>query len=172
MAVDDHQCRLGVHGLSLPPGQKRAGALMTVFPPDLDPELVERLITTGGGQLAKKMGIELLELSAERSVATMPVEGNRQVIGLLHGGAHVVLAESLGSISAAIHAGPGRIAVGIEINATHSKAVSSGVVTATCEALVLGRTLATHSITICDEQGTRLSTIRMTNYLKDAPSPN
>ena len=145
---------------------------MTVFPPDLDPELVERLITTGGGQLAKKMGIELIELSAERSVATMPVEGNRQVIGLLHGGAHVVLAESLGSISAAIHAGPGRIAVGIEINATHSKAVSSGIVTATCEALVLGRTLATHSITICDEQGTRLSTVRMTNYLKDAPSPN
>lgn len=145
---------------------------MTVFPPDLDPELVERLVATGGGQLAKKMGIELLELSAERSVATMPVEGNRQVIGLLHGGAHVVLAESLGSMSSAIHAGPGRIAVGIEINATHSKAVSSGVVTATCEALVLGRTLATHTITIRDEQGNRLSTVRMTNYLKDAPSPD
>ncbi len=145
---------------------------MTVFPPDLDPELVERLVATGGGQLAKKMGIELLELSAERSVATMPVEGNRQVIGLLHGGAHVVLAESLGSMSSAIHAGPGRIAVGIEINATHSKAVSSGVVTATCEALVLGRTLATHTITIRDEQGNRLSTVRMTNYLKDAPPPD
>lgn len=143
---------------------------MTVFPPDLDPELVERLVATGGGQLAKKMGIELLELSAERSVATMPVEGNRQVIGLLHGGAHVVLAESLGSMSSAIHAGPGRIAVGIEINATHSKAVSSGVVTATCEALVLGRTLATHTITIRDEQGNRLSTVRMTNYLREAPS--
>jgi uncharacterized protein (TIGR00369 family) len=99
----------------------------------------------------------------------MPVEGNRQVIGLLHGGAHVVLAESLGSISSAIHAGPGRIAVGIEINATHSKAVSAGIVTATCEALVLGRTLATHSITICDELGNRLSTVRMTNFLKDAP---
>ncbi len=143
---------------------------MTVFPPDLDPKLVERLVATGGGQLAKKMGIELLELSAEKSVATMPVEGNRQVIGLLHGGAHVVLAESLGSMSSAIHAGPGRIAVGIEINATHSKAVSSGVVTATCEALVLGRTLATHTITISDEHGNRLSTVRMTNYLRDAPS--
>ncbi len=143
---------------------------MTVFPPDLDPKLVERLVATGGGQLAKKMGIELLELSAEKSVATMPVEGNRQVIGLLHGGAHVVLAESLGSMSSAIHAGPGRIAVGIEINATHSKAVSSGVVTATCEALVLGRTLATHTITIRDEHGNRLSTVRMTNYLRDAPS--
>lgn len=143
---------------------------MTVFPPDMDPELIERLIETQGGQLANKMGIELLELSAEKSVATMPVEGNRQVIGLLHGGAHVVLAESLGSMSSAIHAGPGRIAVGIEINASHSRSVTEGVVTATCEALVLGRTLATHQITIRDEKGTLLSTVRMTNFIKDAPT--
>lgn len=142
---------------------------MVAFPPELDPELVARLIETGGGQLAQKMGIEFLELSADKSVASMPVEGNRQVIGLLHGGAHVVLAESLGSISSAIHAGPGRIAVGIEINATHSKSVTSGVVTATCEALVLGRTLATHQITVRDEQGNRLSTVRMTNFIKSAP---
>lgn len=143
---------------------------MTSFPSDMDQELVERLIATGGGQLAAKMGIEFLELSAEKSVATMPVEGNRQVIGLLHGGAHVVLAESLGSLSSAIHAGPGRIAVGIEINATHSKSATEGIVTATCEALVLGRTLATHQITIRDATGNRLSTVRMTNYLRDAPS--
>jgi uncharacterized protein (TIGR00369 family) len=141
---------------------------MPLFPADMDPELVERLIATGGGELAVKMGIELLEISAERSIATMPVAGNRQVVGLLHGGAHVVLAESLGSMSSAIHAGPGRIAVGIEINATHSKSVQDGVVTATCEALVLGRSLATHSITIRDEEGNRLSTVRMTNFLKDA----
>jgi len=145
------------------------GVIVTVFPADLDPELIARLVETGGGQLAQKMGIELLELSAERSVATMPVEGNRQVVGLLHGGAHVVLAESLGSMSSAIHAGPGRIAVGIEINATHSKSVTEGVVTATCEALVLGRTLATHQITVRDDEGNRLSTVRMTNYLRDAP---
>ena len=140
---------------------------MSLFPPNMDPELVARLIETGGGQLAKKMGIEFLELGAERSVATMPVEGNRQVIGLLHGGAHVVLAESLGSMSSAIHAGPGRIAVGIEINATHSKAATEGLVTATCEALSLGRSLATHQITVRDETGSRLSTVRMTNFLKD-----
>lgn len=142
---------------------------MPVFPEDMDPELVARLVETGGGQLARKMGIEFLELSASHSVATMPVEGNRQVIGLLHGGAHVVLAESLGSMSSAIHAGPGRVAVGIEINATHSKSVTDGVVTATCEALALGRSLATHQITIRDEAGQRLSTVRMTNFLKDAP---
>ena len=140
---------------------------MTTFPQDLDPELVERLVTSGGGALAVKMGIDFLELSAEHSVATMPVAGNTQVIGLLHGGAHVVLGESLGSVSSAIHAGPGRYAVGIEINATHSRSITEGFVTATCDALVLGRTLATHEIVVRDEQGRRLSTIRMTNMLRD-----
>ena len=142
---------------------------MTTFPPDLDPELIARLIYTRGGQLVQGMGIEFHKLTAEESIATMPVEGNRQVIGLLHGGAHVVLGESLGSLSSAIHAGPGRIAVGIEINATHSRSVSEGLVTGTCRALVLGRTLCTHEIVMTDEQGRRLSTVRMTNYLKDAP---
>ena len=140
---------------------------MTTFPPDLDPQLVERLVTSGGGALALKMGIEFVELSAERSVATMPVEGNTQVIGLLHGGAHVVLAESLGSVSSAIHAGAGRYAVGIEINASHSRSVTTGLVTATCTALSLGRTLATHEIVMRDETGRRLSTVRMTNMLLD-----
>jgi 1,4-dihydroxy-2-naphthoyl-CoA hydrolase len=140
---------------------------MTTFPPDLDPELVARLVTSGGGALAVKMGIDFVELSAEHSVATMPVEGNTQVVGLLHGGAHVVLGESLGSVSSAIHAGPGRYAVGIEINATHSRSVTSGLVTATCTALSLGRTLATHEIVMRDESGRRLSTVRMTNMLLD-----
>ena len=140
---------------------------MTTFPADLDPELVDRLINTGGGALARKMGFEFLELSAERSVASMPVLGNTQVIGLLHGGAHVVLGETLGSVSSAIHAGPGRYAVGIEINATHSRSVTEGIVTGTCTALVLGRTLATHEIVMRDEQGRRLSTVRMTNMLRD-----
>jgi 1,4-dihydroxy-2-naphthoyl-CoA hydrolase len=140
---------------------------MTTFPSDLDPSLVERLVASGGGELARRMGIKFLELSSEHSVATMPVDGNRQVVGLLHGGAHVVLGESLGSVSSAIHAGPERFAVGIEINATHSKSVTSGIVTATCTALVLGRTLATHEIVVRDEEGQRLSTIRMTNMLRD-----
>ena len=140
---------------------------MTTFPQDLDPELVERLVTSGGGALAVKMGIEFVELSADHSVATMPVAGNTQVIGLLHGGAHVVLAESLGSVSSAIHAGPGRYAVGIEINASHSRSVNEGTVTATCTALSLGRTLATHEIVMRDESGRRLSTVRMTNMLLD-----
>lgn len=137
------------------------------YPENLDPELLERLVHSGGGALARKLEIDFLELSAEHSVATMPVLGNTQVVGILHGGAHVVLGESLGSISSAIHAGPGRIAMGIEINATHSRSIDHGMVTATCDALVLGRTLATHEIVIRDEGGRRLSTVRMTNILRD-----
>ncbi len=141
---------------------------MTTYPSDLDPELVDRLVSSGGGSLAQKMGFEFVELSASRSVARMPVEGNTQVIGLLHGGAHVVLGETLGSVSSAIHAGPGRYAVGIEINATHSRSITSGWVTGTCTALVLGRTLTTHEIVMTDDSGRRLSTVRMTNLLRDA----
>ncbi len=137
------------------------------LPDNLDPSLFERLVATAGGELTVKMGVKYLELSAEHSVATMPVEGNRQVVGILHGGAHVVLGESLGSISSAIHAGPGRVAMGIEINASHSRSISTGVVTATCDALSLGRTLATHEIVIRDEEGRRLSTVRITNILRD-----
>jgi uncharacterized protein (TIGR00369 family) len=140
---------------------------MTKLPTDIDPLMREIIERTKGGELAVKMGIEFVELSAERSVARMPVEGNTQVVGLLHGGAHVVLGESLGSISAAIHAGTGRMAVGIEINASHSRSVTSGWVTGTCTALSLGRNLATHEIVITDEEGRRLSTVRMTNFLRD-----
>jgi 1,4-dihydroxy-2-naphthoyl-CoA hydrolase len=140
---------------------------MTKIPAGLDAELVTRLLDSEGGELCRRMGIEFLELSAEYSVARMPVEGNRQVVGILHGGAHVVLGESLGSISSAIHAGPGRFPVGIEINASHSRSISEGWVTATCRAIALGRTLATHEIVIEDDEGRRLSTVRISNLIRD-----
>lgn len=143
---------------------------MTQFPDDIDPVMLEIIRSTNGGELTVKMGVEYLEVSAEYSVARMPVVGNRQVIGLLHGGAHVVLGESLGSISSAIHAGRGRYAVGIEINATHSRSITEGWVTGTCRALSLGRTLATHEIVMTDDSGRRLSTVRMTNMLLDRPA--
>jgi uncharacterized protein (TIGR00369 family) len=138
---------------------------VTTFPPDLHPDLIARF-ANGGGALSNKMGIEFDVLGAEYSVARMPVKGNTQVVGLLHGGAHVVLGESLGSLSSAIHGGPGRVAVGIEINATHSRSVDAGWVTGTCRAISLGGRLCTHEIVITDEDGNRLSTVRMTNYLK------
>ncbi len=96
----------------------------------------------GPGALGKKMGIEVIEASPERLVGTMPVEGNTQPIGLLHGGANVVLAESLGSIGTQLHAGVNRKIVGVDINATHHKPAISGVVTAVATAVSLGKTLA------------------------------
>ncbi|CAD5998200.1 PaaI family thioesterase [Agreia sp. COWG] len=121
----------------------------------------------GAGELAEKMGIQFTEFSLERAVATMPVEGNRQPAQLLHGGAYVVLGESLGSMAANLHAGPDRLAVGIEINASHTRSARSGLVTAVCTPIHLGRTLTTHQIAIDDDQGRRCSTIRITNMIID-----
>lgn len=125
----------------------------------------------GLGALAVKMGIEMTEFSLDRAVATMPVEGNTQPADLMHGGAYVVLGETLGSMSANLHAGPGRLAVGIEINASHNRSATSGLVTGICTPIHLGRTLATHEVVITDDQGRRCSTIRITNLIKDRPRP-
>ncbi|MBN9150356.1 MAG: PaaI family thioesterase [Micrococcales bacterium] len=120
------------------------------------------------GALGVKMGIEFIEASPNLAVARMPVEGNTQPYGILHGGAHLVLAESLGSTAAHLHAGAGRYAVGIEISASHSRSVTSGWVTGTCTAISLGRTITVHEIVMTDDDGNRLSTVRMTNILRDA----
>ena len=121
----------------------------------------------GLGDSADRMGIKLVELSAEKAVATMPVAGNTQPLGVLHGGAHVVLGESLGSFAANVHAHPWGFAVGIEINATHHASATSGIVTGTCTAIKLGRTLTSHEIKMTDENGTLLSTVRITNFLRE-----
>jgi uncharacterized protein (TIGR00369 family) len=122
------------------------------------------------GELDEKMGVRILEQSAERVVATMPVEGNRQSFGLLHGGASVAFAEALGSWAAVIHAGPGRSAVGVDINATHHRAARSGLVTGTATAIRLGRTITSHEVVVTDEDGNRLCTARITNLIVDAPA--
>jgi uncharacterized protein (TIGR00369 family) len=121
----------------------------------------------GMGALAAKMGIEMVEFTLDRAVATMPVAGNTQPADLLHGGAYVVLGETLGSMAANLHAGEGRLAVGIEINATHTGSATSGIVTGVCTPIHLGSTLTTHEIVVRDERGRRCSTMRITNLIKD-----
>jgi 1,4-dihydroxy-2-naphthoyl-CoA hydrolase len=116
----------------------------------------------GIGALDKKMGIEIIEASPERLVATMPVEGNTQPIGLLHGGANVVLAESLGSIGTQLHAGADRKIVGVDINATHHKSATSGIVTAVATAISLGKTLCSYNVEIKNDKGERTCTARIT----------
>ncbi|MGB9378833.1 MAG: PaaI family thioesterase [Mycobacteriales bacterium] len=121
-------------------------------------------------QLNDKLGIELIEVAPGRVVATMPVSGNRQPYGLLHGGASCVLAEALGSIAAAVHAGPDRIAVGIDINATHHRAARDGLITGVCTALHEGSTVASYQIEMTDESGRRICTARLTCAVRARPA--
>ena len=116
----------------------------------------------GAGALDKKMGIEIIEASPQRLVGRMPVEGNTQPIGILHGGANVVLAESLGSIGTQLHAGVERRIVGVDINATHHKAALSGYVTAVATAISLGKTLCSYNVEISNDKGERTCTARIT----------
>ena len=122
------------------------------------------------GQLSNKLGIEFLEFDPQRLVATMPVDGNRQPAGLLHGGASVALAETLGSIGAALHAGPDKLVVGVDINATHHRAAVSGRVTGTATPLHLGRGTATYEVVITDEEGRRVCTSRITCLIREPRS--
>jgi 1,4-dihydroxy-2-naphthoyl-CoA hydrolase len=123
--------------------------------------------TFSGGELGDRLGIRVVEASPERVVGTMPVEGNQQPYGLLHGGASAALAETLGSIGAMLHAGPGRYAVGVDLNATHHRSATSGLVTGVATAVFRGRTAATYEVAITDDQGRRITSCRLTCMLRD-----
>jgi uncharacterized protein (TIGR00369 family) len=127
---------------------------------------------SGSGALAEQMGIKITEASADRVVGTMPVSGNTQPYGLLHGGASCVLAETLGSIGAAMHAlsafdRPG-LAVGVDINATHHRAIRAGTVTGVATPLHRGGTVAAYEIVITDDVGNRICTARLTCLIRRA----
>jgi uncharacterized protein (TIGR00369 family) len=130
--------------------------------------LSAKTLTDGRGALPERMGIVLLEASPERVVGTMPVEGNTQPFGLLHGGASCVLAESLGSVAATLHAREafGGYALGLEISATHHRAAKSGLVTGVATPLHRGGSVATYEIAITDETGERVCTARLTCVLR------
>ncbi|WP_130383452.1 hotdog fold thioesterase [Kribbella sp. VKM Ac-2569] len=122
------------------------------------------------GTLLQLMGIVVSEASPERVVATMPVKGNTQPYGLLHGGASCVLAESLGSIGSALHAATsGKVAVGVDINATHHRAVRDGVVTGVATPIYLGRTTTSYEVVVTDDRDKRVCTARITCQLIQAP---
>ncbi len=128
---------------------------------------LQNIIAMDRGGLGERMGIEWLEVGSERTVARMPVAGNTQPFGLLHGGASAVLAESVGSVASNMHAGEGRFAVGIELSCTHHRSARDGYVTAVATPLSLGRTLASYDIVITDEEGERICTARLTCLLRD-----
>lgn len=104
--------------------------------------------------IAERLGIEILELTDKRVVATMPVDDRtRQPFGILHGGASVVLAETIASLGACMNVDlETQMAVGLEINANHLRAKSDGVVTGTGTPIHLGRSTQVWEVRIVDEQ--------------------
>jgi 1,4-dihydroxy-2-naphthoyl-CoA hydrolase len=146
---------------------------MTVFPAEVRDRFagagmdLDKLFSAG--ELGDRMGIEVLEAAPERVFARMGVEGNRQPYGLLHGGASAVLAETLGSIGAMLHAGPGNIAVGVDLNVTHHRAVKSGTVTGVATPIHRGRSTTSYEIVVSDEEGRRVCTGRLTCMIREAP---
>ncbi|MBL8928790.1 MAG: hotdog fold thioesterase [Kineosporiaceae bacterium] len=132
--------------------------------------LADQFNAASPGTLTERMGIVFTEVGADRVVAVMPVAGNTQPYGLLHGGASCVLAETVGSVAAALHGMPlGRIAAGIDINATHHRAVRAGSVTGVATPLSLGSSLASYQVEITDDDGRRTCTARITCILRERP---
>ncbi|MDI3423341.1 PaaI family thioesterase [Streptomyces luteolus] len=124
------------------------------------------------GHLGTRMGIEIVEAAPDRVVGTMPVEGNTQPYGLLHGGASAVLAETLGSVGSMLHGGVSKIAVGVDLNCTHHRGARSGLVTGVATPVHRGRSTATYEIVISDEQDKRVCTARLTCLLRDTVPDN
>jgi uncharacterized protein (TIGR00369 family) len=144
----------------------------TQFPPEIleqyDGLGIDLRALFSAGHLGERMGIQVLEASPEKVVGTMPVEGNTQPYGLLHGGASAVLAETLGSVGAMLHGGPGKLAVGVDLNATHHRGLRSGTVTGTATPVHRGRSSATYEVVITDDAGKRVCTARLTCMLRPA----
>jgi len=130
-------------------------------------ELPDRLSQLDG-TLMPRLGIEFLEATGERVVASMPAEGNMQPFGVLHGGATAALCETVGSLGAALAAGEDKIALGIEINVNHIRAVREGTVTATAVPLHTGSTTAVWDIRVVDDHQRLTAVARLTLAIRDA----
>lgn len=117
--------------------------------------------------LARRMGIEITDMDRRRLVGRMPVAGNQQPWGLLHGGASAVLAETLGTSAAALYAADdGRVALGVELSCTHHRAVAEGFVTGVATPLHVGWTVCTFEIKITDHRDELVCTARLSCALR------
>ena len=142
---------------------------MTAAVPPTPDQLPGLNMDLAAEQLTTKLGIEITHWDADRLVGTMPVAGNRQPYGLLHGGATAALAETLGSVAAAMHAAPDRVALGLELSCTHHRVARDGLVTGVCTPLHVGRSTATFQIAVSDEEGKAVCTARLTCILRERP---
>ena len=115
--------------------------------------------------LHEKLGIEITRASAAEVVGSMPVTGNTQPAGLLHGGATAALVEGLASLAAWLHAQPEQVAVGVDLNLTHLRPVASGRVTGRAVPVHLGSRTAVHTVDVHDDEGRLTAVGRLTSRL-------
>lgn len=137
-----------------------------------EPVSIDVLNGLSRGNMLEHLGIAFTAAGEDWLSATMPVDARtRQPYGLLHGGASVVLAETLGSSAGNLCVDPAtHMCVGVEINANHIRAVTAGLVTGTARALHVGRSLQVWEIGIADEQGRRVCASRLTLAVVPRPA--
>ena len=127
------------------------------------PPTLEQLNARSQGCAVSHLGIEFTEIGPDYLCARVPVdERTKQPYGLLHGGVSVVLAETLGSMAAVLACPPGHRAVGLDLNANHLRAVTSGWVTGTARPVHIGRTTQVWQIDMCNEAGQPTCVSRIT----------
>ena len=127
------------------------------------PPTLEQLNARSQGCAVSHLGIEFTEIGPDYLCARVPVdERTKQPYGLLHGGVSVVLAETLGSMAAVLACPPGHRAVGLDINANHLRAVTSGWVTGTARPVHIGRTTQVWQIDMCNVAGQPTCVSRIT----------
>lgn len=120
------------------------------------------------GALDERLGITVVEQSAERVTAVMPIDGNTQSLGRLHGGATAALAEAVGSWAAMIHASTlGKVCVGVDLNITHHRGAREGRIHAVATPAHRGRRVATYDVVVRDDAERLIATARITNLVVD-----
>lgn len=122
----------------------------------------------GRGTFLERIELEWLEVGLDRLVARIPVAGNTQPYGILHGGATAALCETVGSFGTSIHVGLERRPVGIQLSVNHLRAVREGHVTATGVPLHVGRTTALWDLRVEDDEGRLVAVARLTLAIRDA----
>ncbi|HEX6262072.1 MAG TPA: PaaI family thioesterase [Actinomycetota bacterium] len=122
----------------------------------------------GRGTFLERIELEWLEVGLDRLVARIPVAGNTQPYGILHGGATAALCETVGSFGTSIHVGLDRRPVGVQLSMNHLRAVREGHVTATGVPLHVGRTIALWEMRVEDDEGRLVAVGTLTLVIRDA----
>ncbi|MGH2772499.1 MAG: PaaI family thioesterase [Actinomycetota bacterium] len=133
--------------------------------PSEGPE-VRTVLERGAGPLMEKIGVEFLDVGPEKVTARIPVKGNEQYFGLLHGGANAALAETVASVGAWVR-DPSKDVLGMELKVNHLKGASDGWVTATAVPLHAGQTTAVWEVRIRDGEGRLTAFATVTVAIRD-----